>query len=229
MRRCPARTCGSSSGSPSDERCETDHHRARAARARRAPRRRRSAAPPPAPAPPTSPPAATQAEMPRGNADNLRAAAQRKRHAATERAETALERADRQRRADHVPRPGEDGRRVDRLPIPLTAARPDRAAPRRAAAHTTRPIRARDRARPATIAEQRRARAHRAARRSSSATTAPRSHGSKRHSPPPKERTSNYGAGSAAQPPPDRPNCPEREPNAGELIEPAPPARSAAR
>ena len=77
--------------------------------------------------------------MARGNPDNLRAAAQRKRQAATERAETAL---------DALIAAGEpitfrgarqDSGRVDRLPLPLTAARPRRAAPRPATTQAARP------------------------------------------------------------------------------------------
>ena len=110
----------------------------RAARARRAPRpgraRRGHQRPRRQPARHRS-----NTEMARGNPDNLRAAAQRKRQAATERAQTALDALDRRRRADHLPRPREDRGRVDRLPIPLAAARPRRAAPRRAATHAARP------------------------------------------------------------------------------------------
>ena len=77
--------------------------------------------------------------MARGNPENLRAAAQRKRQAATERAKTALDALI----ADGEPITfrglAKTAGRVDRLPIPLAAARPRRAAARRAATHAARP------------------------------------------------------------------------------------------
>lgn len=97
-------------------------------------RARGSAAPARAPAPPTNPPTDLVPEVPRGNPDNPRAAAQRKHQATTERAEHALEGLI----AGDEPitfRGLASGRRVDRLPLPLGAARPEREAPRRPAAH----------------------------------------------------------------------------------------------
>ena len=70
--------------------------------------------------------------MARGNPENLRAAAQRKHHAAIARATDRARRARSRRQAGHLPRPGEGRGRVDRLPIPLAVARADRAAARRA-------------------------------------------------------------------------------------------------
>ena len=108
-------------------------------------------------------------------------------------------------RADHLPRPGQDGGRVDRLPLPLTAAQPRRATARRTATHATPPPSTSPRPDPPASQSN-------VVRRSppnspnSSATTAPRSLASKPRSQPPKARTSNYGASSAAKagrPPPE--------------------------
>ena len=113
-------------------------------------------------APPTSPPATPLPEMPRGNPDNLRAAAQRKREAATQRAETALNELIASRAPITFRGLGQDRRCVNRLPISLLAPCPGGAAPRRPTTHATLPAGARGG--PAAVAEQRAARAHRAYR-----------------------------------------------------------------
>ena len=153
--------------------------------------------------------------MARGNPENLRAAAQRKHQAATERAQTALDALDRRRRAGHLPRPREDGGRVDRLPIPLAAARPRRAAPRRTATHAARP---RATATPSSTSRRRRATScARSPRKSpsSSSATAPRPSSCGPRSPPPTARTSNCDASSAA-------NTGRRPPDPGTVYDPPP-------
>ena len=76
--------------------------------------------------------------MARGNPDNLRAAAVRKREHATERARDRAARLDQARRPDHLPRRRHRGRLLTGLPLQLAhAPAPDRASPRPTTSHTT--------------------------------------------------------------------------------------------
>jgi hypothetical protein len=134
--------------------------------------------------------------MARGNPENLRAAAQRKRQAATARAETALQKLI----TDGEPVTFRGLAKTAGVSIDFLCRSPLRARVEqlRADQWRTRPARAR----PSQTSRRRRAVS--CARSppsspSSSATTAPRSHGSKLRLPPPKARTLTSGEGLGDQ------------------------------